>query len=185
MFMNNLIKKSREIKKDADKILSDAKLIKILANYGEVEITGSYATDLMMTGDIDIHLFGQFDRKKAKLILNNLIEKTKFTGYMFFDWVTYRNPAFPVGYYIGLKQKVKGYEHQWKIDIWLVEKDRAESVKYMQKLRKVTDPEKLAILSLKKWRDEKCPDLSSAKIYDAVIDMGVRTIQEFKKELKC
>ena len=182
--MNNLLKKSREVKKDADKILYDSKLIKILEKFGEVEITGSYAADLMMTGDIDIHLFGKFDIVKAKEILNSIIDQTTFTGYMFFDWVTYRNLDFPVGYYIGLKQKIKGYEHQWKIDIWLVEKDRDESIKYMQKLRNVTDQEKLAILSLKKWRDEKRLDLSSTKIYDAVIDKGTRTIQEFKKELR-
>lgn len=182
--MNNLLDKSRQIKKDADKFLSDSKLIEILKKFGKVEITGSYVADLMMNGDIDIHLFSFFDKNKAQKILSYLIDNTKFTGYMLFDWVTYRNPALPVGYYIGLKQKVKGYEHQWKVDIWLIEKSREKCGDYMKKIKNVSAEEKLAILALKEWRDAKRPDLSSTKIYDAVIDRDVRTIQELKRELK-
>jgi len=176
-----IIENSKRVKRDAHKLLVDSGLIEILGRFGKVELTGSYALDLMLTGDIDIHLFGDFERDRAILILNELIKNTKFTGYMFFDWVSFRNPNFPTGYYLGLKQKVDGYEKQWKIDIWLIKKARKESIKYMELVKNCTEEQKEAILVLKEWRDKNDPGLSSTKIYDAVLREGIRTVSGFLK----
>lgn len=176
-----ILARSKQVKKDADKLLSDSKLLELLGRFGKVEITGSHALDLMLTGDIDIHLFGQFDRKKAQEVLDALIVETKMTGYMFFDWVTYQNPAFPNGYYLGIKQKMDGYNKQWKIDIWLISEARPENINYMELLKNCSEEEKIAILTLKEWRDESDPGLSSTEIYDAVMKKGIKTVEEFKR----
>lgn len=178
-----ILDKSKAVKKNADKLLKDSKLLDILSNFGKVEVTGSYALDLMLTGDIDIHVFGKFDRKKALEALNYLVEKTNFTGYMFFDWVSFHNPNFPTGYYLGLKQKVEGYEKQWKIDIWLIEKARKESIDCMELAQNCTPEERITILILKEWRDANDPSLSSTVIYDAVLNKGIKTKEDFKKLL--
>lgn len=174
-----MLEKSKQVKKDADKLLADSKLLDILGRFGVVEMTGSYALDLMFTGDIDIHLFGKFDRKKALEVLNTIMAETKLTGYMFFDWVTYQNPAFPNGYYLGIKQKMEGYASQWKIDIWLIPEARPENIGYMNLLKDCTEEQKVAILTLKEWRDENNPGLSSTEIYDAVMKNNIKSIEEF------
>lgn len=177
-----ILEKSKQVKKDADKLLAESKLVEILGRFGVVEITGSYALDLMFSPDIDIHLFGQFDRKKALDVLNTIMNETKLTGYMFFDWVTYKNPAFPNGYYLGIKQKMEGYDKQWKVDIWLIPEARPENISYMELLKNCNEEEKITILMLKEWRDENNPGLSSTEIYDAVMKNNIKSIEEFIKK---
>lgn len=62
-----ILKLSQQVKKDADSLILKSKLIEILKKHGKVEFTGSYAADLMIEGDIDIHIFVDKLDKKNKL----------------------------------------------------------------------------------------------------------------------
>lgn len=162
-------------------MLENSRLIEVLSRHGKAEFTGSYAHDLMMSGDIDIHLFGEFDRESAKQALDELIDKTKFTGYMFFDWVEYQNPKWPRGYYIGFKQIMPGYSYQWKIDVWLLDKETEASIKYSEMLKNASEEERQTILELKYYCKKNNPMAESTEIYDAVFKDNDRTIAEFCK----
>lgn len=175
---NELIDKSKKFKREADGLLEESKLLDILNKYGEVKLTGSYAYDLMMCGDIDIEVFGDFTRDKAQEIFNDLISNTEFTGYMFFDWVKYEQPKWPKGYYIGFKQIMPGYQNQWKIDIWFMKENRNGSDKYFDKLSNINDKTKEIILKLKEHIKNVNWQADSTQIYDAVLDHGVKTIEE-------
>ena len=181
--MDELFEKSKKIQDDATKLLNDSKLIEFLSKFGKVEMTGSYVYDLMMSGDIDIEVFGNFTRESAKKILNELISKTDFTGYMFFDWVKYNNPKWPHGYYIGIKQIIAGYSHQWKIDIWLIKKNRNKT-DLDERLQNIDQKTKKIILALKNWTKEKDCQSDSMPIYNAVINCGVKNIEDYQKYLK-
>ncbi|QQR93419.1 hypothetical protein IPJ91_03135 [bacterium] len=55
-----------QLKKLADKLLSETNLIEELKNFGEVEITVSYKYDLMTKPDIDIHIYNNAELDTAK-----------------------------------------------------------------------------------------------------------------------
>lgn len=179
-----LSEKSKKFKRDADQLLEESKLLSILNKYGEVKLTGSYAYDLMMCGDIDIEVFGDFTREKAQSILNDLISNTKFTGYMFFDWVKYEQPKWPKGYYIGFKQIMPGYKFQWKTDIWFMKENRNSAIEYHNRLSNIDDETKGIILELKEYIKTSNWQADSTQIYDAVLDHGVKTTKEFEEYLK-
>ena len=181
--MDQLIEKSRKFKTDADQLLGDSKLLDILSKYGEVKLTGSYVYDLMMSGDIDIEVYGDFSREKAQDILNDLISNTEFTGYMFFDWVKYEQPKWPKGYYIGFKQIMPGYLSQWKIDIWFMKENRNGSDKYLDKLNNIDNKTKETILKLKEYIKSTNWQADSTQVYDAVLDHGVEDIEGLEKYL--
>ncbi|MCX6377719.1 MAG: hypothetical protein NTU88_17100 [Armatimonadetes bacterium] len=179
-----LLNESGRFKLDADRLLEELGLPCILSSFGQVEFTGSYALDLMMNGDIDILVHGQFERADVQRALNAIMDSTRLRGYDFQDFVTYSHPELPTGYYLGLKARVEGYPRLWKIDIWFLDRNRAEAQEYMRLLRENLTPEtKLAILKLKKYRNERLPGILSTIIYDAVLRHGIMTIKDFKAYL--
>jgi len=179
-----LLNESRRFKLDADRLLDELGLPGLLSSFGRVEFTGSYAVELMMNGDIDILVCGQFERADVQRALNAIIDSTRLRGYDFQDFVVYSHPELPTGYYLGLKARVEGYPRLWKIDIWFFERNRAEAQEYMRLLREKLTPEgKLAILKLKKYRNERLHGVESTSIYDAVLRHGIRTIKDFKAYL--
>jgi len=178
--MDQLLKKSKKFKREADGLLEESKLLDILSKYGEVKLTGSYVYNLMMSGDIDIEVYGDFTREKAQGILNDLISRTSFTGYMFFDWVKYEQPKWPKGYYIGFKQIMPGHQNQWKIDIWFMKENRNNSDKYFDKLSNIDDETKEIILKLKEHIKSTNWQADSMQIYDAVLDHDIKSVEEFE-----
>ena len=179
--MNQVLQQSKKIKADADELLKETDLINILSEFGKVEITGSYKADLMWEADIDMHVFGKFTRKDILKIMEKLMQETKMTGYMFFDWVTYSNPNWPKGYYLGIKQLFKNYKKQWKIDIWFIGKEREESAKNMNLVSNLSDEEKIKILECKKYKIDNKYSFPSTEIYKAILKDGITSVEEFKK----
>lgn len=175
-----ILELSNKFKADADKLLDETNLLNLLSNHGEVNVTGSYDYDLMMSGDIDIEVFGDFDRDKALETFNDLVNSTSFTGYMFFDWVTYKSDKWPLGYYIGFKQIMPGYEHQWKIDVWLIKDNSPRARNFQKSLKQITDMQKMLILKLKHWAKSQEDEIQSVDIYDAVLknDMDLDEYRE-------
>lgn len=185
----DIINKSKEYKKDADKILASTNLVDLLATFGEVTFEGSYAYDLMLCADIDLHvLIDNLDREMAKTIFQELVDQNKFSMYQFTNFKDEKmyNKAhkeysgFPDGYYVGL-----GYwlgSEKWKIDIWLTDSEN-ENNKYYTKLieEKCDDRKKLTILEIKKYRQDNKLKIGGAKIYDAVLVNNINSVNEFLK----
>lgn len=182
--MNDLLKKSSNWKKEADKILSGSELENILKKFGKVEFSGAYAADLMMSGDIDIYVINKsFTKKKVLEIFNQIVNFCLFQGYLFYDWKSHKHPDFPSAYYIGLKTRVKNTK--WKIDIWFLTREDLQKIKYHDLENvKLNREQKLTILKFKQFRNKHLSKLSSFSIYEAVLKHNVKTLFNFKRHIK-
>ncbi len=180
---NNLVEISKTVKKEADLLLEKSALLDFLANYGEVFIRGSYELDLMIDGDIDIYVVNnKLDKNLAIKVLNKLIMKNFFRGYLFYDFVEWRKKGFPNGYYLGAKTKFEN--KKWNMDIWFMREMDKESDEFMNFVKKnINDQNKEIILKIKKECKNKQLNIPSYLIYLAVIKENVKTYKEFTKSL--
>lgn len=185
--MTKLLQRSKKLEKSADKLLTSSKLPKILREYGEVNLVGSYAAHLMAHGDIDIHITRPkpFSKNEVLGIFNEVVKKTKFNSYYIGDWNSGNlHPEFPDGYYLGFKTRFAG--ERWKIDVWLISK--AEQEKFDRRdldISKITisPSQRETILQLKDYRNKNGIKISGQKIYEMVLNEGVKSIRDFKKLL--
>ena len=166
----DLIKLSNSLHVDADALLKKTDLIKKLSKYGDVYISGSYDLGLMIDGDIDLFIINKnIDKKKSVGVLNDLISKDDFNGYLYFDWIKRKHVGFPKGYYIGLKTNFR--DRKWKIDIWLVNEIYRPTEKLMSFIKlNLNEKNKKTILSLKYKAKTKKLDLRSTDIYKRVLN---------------
>lgn len=185
--MSSLTEQSETLKKLADELLSSSNLLKILGKYGQVTFVGSYSAGLMMHGDIDIHILREKDFTKEETLdmFNEIVLATKFNSYYIGDWNdSNAHPEFPYGYYVGLK---KGYaDVNWKIDMWFVstsEQELFDQKNFDVTKISLTDEERTAILTFKKYRQENGIKISGQKIYEMVINKGMRDLENFKKQI--
>lgn len=181
--MSPLVEQSEKYREAADELLASSKLPEILSKYGRVTFVGSYAADLMMHGDIDIHVLRDqpFDKGEILKIFNDLVASTKFNSYYIGDWNgSNLHPEFPYGYYIGLKIALNG--DNWKIDMWFVDEEeqrRFNEANFDVTKVTLTPEQREAILTLKKYRNDNKVKMSGQNIYEAVVKDGVRTVEEF------
>lgn len=77
----------------------------------------------------------------------------------------------------------------WKIDLWVVDKERAEGSEIYSNniLKKLTDKKRILILEIKKeyLTDKEYGKLFSSKeVYDAVLNKNVKSVKEFKNYIE-
>jgi hypothetical protein len=177
MLDQELLKLSKKYKRQADNLLQKTQLLKFLQKYGQIQIIGSYAYDLMLSGDIDIHIVNpKFTKKKVIKILNELLNQKQFYAQLFYDFIRRRRPGFPRGYYIGLKTLFGG--NKWKIDLWFINKP---SKKAFIPSAKQINQHRLTILKLKQQALNNNLKIHSTAIYKAVIQQGIKDIKYFQK----
>jgi len=180
----SLLQYERSIRKQADSILFNRGLYKILEQFGQVELTGSYSLKLMYKKDLDISLVS------PNLTINNFYKMGGEISELIKPYsVYYRNTKV---------KQVKGRPRNalyfgfvfddWKIDLWVVDRERAEgSIIYSNDiLNKLTDEKRLLILEIKKEYFNnndygKC--FSSREVYSAVINKNIKSVNEFKEYL--
>lgn len=181
---NQLLRESRKIKREADRLLEQSNLPQSLTSYGRVKITGNYKLNLMLNGDIDINIVNpKFTKTRVLQVFNQLVRQSFFKSYHFYDFIKFKQPPFPAGYYIFLRKNIKG--QKWKIDLWFLTKDDPNEVKTMKLVeQKLTPKTKLIILKLKNYRDRKNLDLPSATIYRLVFQYNITMLKQFKDLVK-
>lgn len=182
--LDNLEKKSKIIKKQADQLLKKNGLTIFLKKYGKVFIRGSYELDLMIDGDIDIYVINKkMSKKIAVKALNELIEKNDFRGYLFYDFVARRKKGFPQGYYLGAKTRFRN--QKWKIDIWFIKEMDKKSDKLLEFVKNKADKnDRKNILKIKKAYKDNNLNISSHLVYLMVINEGVKSFSDFKEKIK-
>lgn len=179
--MNEENERYQKIAKD---FLENSPLISVLEKYGEVIVAGSYKANLMMCGDIDIYVIREATYEKSDVldIFSNLYKSTNFRSYFIHgDWNDVRKGnEFPDGHYIGAKFDKEG--EKWEIDIWFISKNeylkRQQGFLDVAKLS-ITDEQRTTILDIKKYRKENKLEISSQKIYEAVINQNIKTLDEY------
>jgi hypothetical protein len=181
--MTTLVSHSEELRDEADRLLNGG-LVDILARYGDVHVIGSYALGLMVWRDLDIHIVtGQFD---VSAFFRMGADITTLLGphrMHFRDERAVGTPGLPRGLYWGVHL---GDERAgaWKIDIWETDRDDFERVARFggDIARRLDEETREAILEIKHacWTH---PDyrrrFTSADIYSAVLDRGVRDVAAF------
>lgn len=176
---------SAQYKNQADEILEETGLAQSLEKYGQVLFTGSYAGDVMMSGDIDAEVVRDeaFSDKETLEVFEDLYFQNTFRSYFLKgNWDDPRlGNEFPDGRYIGLRYKLG--DEKWKIDIWLVSVEESKKRDANINISKVdlTPEQKKAILEIKKYREDNNLPISGQEIYNAVLNEGVMNVEEFKK----
>lgn len=179
---------SKEIRSEADGILRSG-LQTILGRHGEVHIVGSYALGLMTWRDLDIHVVRQDLDVTAFFDLGREIACFLKPHRMHFrDESTVATPGLPRGFYWGI---YLGDERSgaWKIDIWQTNRQAFDLVRRFGEdlSARLNDANRAVILEIKAacWQHPQYRrGFTSADVYTAVLDRGVRDVPGFWADLR-
>lgn len=184
MRISDLTNQSQQFKKDADRLLKKSGIVSILEPYGQVQFTGSYEHNLMLSGDIDVYVVNvKITKKLAVQALNQLIDQGFFRGYLFYDFEKFDLDDSRIkGYYVGLK--IPWQDKKWKIDVWFIKQELEHDRQLRKKMRSLSAKQRLQILQLKHVRSEQSLDVDGYTIYQAVLGHNIKNISEFLKFIK-
>jgi hypothetical protein len=181
-----LYSRQDELQREADEVLIDLDLISLLSAVGEPVRVGSSAMGLMVRRDIDITVIC------TRLELNAVIEAGfSLANHPKVREIVFRNdtghwntdPNYPDGLYLGIRYRSAAGD-TWNTDIWFVDQpERQPDLAHLRTIPpRLDDQTRTAILALKAaWvgRPEYGSGVSSADVYSAVLDGGVRTLEQF------
>lgn len=175
----------RQWKLAANHLIQDSGLINTLKQHGEVQFTGSYHYNLMLSPDIDIYLVrSRPNISFVKTLLSEFINQGWWQSYElgnFFD-DKFRIPNWqwlPKGFYIQLKNDYE--DRRWKVDIWVLSKSEMNKRSWNTRLTNLSVDQRRAVLELKKARLDGVIDNTVHHIYEAVLYKGVTNIKQFKE----
>lgn len=179
---------SEQIRNEADHLLGSG-LQALLAKYGEVHLVGSYALRLMTWRDLDIHLVQERPDVKTFFDLGHEIAALLRPHRMHFrDESLVRTPGLPKGLYWGI---YLGDERagSWKIDVWSTDREEFDVVRRFsdQLSSRLDDESRNVILAIKAacWHHPQYRRrFTSADVYSAVLDRGVRDVDGFWVDLR-
>jgi hypothetical protein len=161
----------------------------VLARHGEPHVIGSYSLRLMTWRDLDIHLVrDELDVQAFFALGGELATLLKPHRMHFRDETLVRTSGLPKGLYWGvyLGDEKAG---AWKIDVWATGREDFESVRRFNDgiAARLTDDTRAAILAVKAacWRHPQYRrGFTSADVYAAVLDRGVRDVDAFWADLR-
>jgi len=187
-----MLENSKKLKVEADKLLSEWKLLDFLSKYGETYIVGSVVLDLMVWRDIDIEVIAENTPIKGEALE---IAKYLFSinGVRKVSPIDYRSrninysdtvkPNKPNGLYVGAEYIDEG-GNSWKIDVWYLTKNSANSkTKTDEILSKLDDANRKIIIDIKSQiydNPNYRKNVTSVDVYEAVLDKNVTNFPEFK-----
>ncbi len=181
---NDVLAVDETLRAEADVLLYERGLRKLLEEYAPIQITGSYTLRLMVWRDLDILMDAPaitipefFDLgKRISLLLSPW--KMFFTNNRDND-----GGRYPRGLYWGIRlgDVRRG---AWKIDLWAFDSnDSRDKVRECEALsNRLNDENRLIILKLKSqlWDKPQYRDtITSQDIYEAALDHGVHTLDSF------
>ena len=174
---------------EAAAVLADLDVMALLGQVGRPVQVGSSALGLMVARDIDVttlcpslDVAPVFDLGRA-LATHPRVRRVTFrndTG----AWNT--SPDYPDGLY-WMVECLSEAGNAWKLDLWLIREGTTQfDLEHLRTLPARLDPERrAAILRIKEAiRDDPGhPPGPSYRVYEAVLDHGVRTPAEFEAYL--
>lgn len=176
MDVNSLDRANRK-KVRALKILDELQLMQRWRTIGNCFVVGATAYDLIVSPDIDMETFSdELNPEKvmmalAPLVDNQNVVELKYKNYMDSD---YQGHYFKIIYLAN--------QEEWNIDMWLFSNGcqgalSKDLVPFMKKA--LTATSRKAILDIKEALLETNLSYSSIFIYQAVIECGIRHVNEF------
>ncbi|MEO8229733.1 MAG: hypothetical protein ABI628_08220 [Chloroflexota bacterium] len=179
----------------AAEILADLELFRVLETVGRPIQTGSSVLGLMVARDIDVTTLcpdlesvAIFDAMRP-LVAHPRVHRLSFrndTG----RWNT--DPAYPDGLYWSVSYRTEtevDVNLDWNLDLWFLREGTTQfDLQHLETLPPRLSPvARLAILRIKEARHERPGEgapVRSYEIYEAVLDHGVRTPEEFSSYLR-
>lgn len=186
-----LIAQQDALQAEAVAVLADLDLFRLLGNVGRPVQTGSSVLGLMVARDIDVTTLcpvleplAVFDFARS-LVGHSRLSRLSFrndTG----RWNT--DPAYPDGLYWMLRYR-SGSGDDWNLDLWfLLEGTTQFDLQHIESLPpRLTRAARLAILRIKSaWHGLPAygTQVRSYDVYEAVLDHGVTTPEEFSAYLR-
>jgi len=179
-----------KLHEEAEQILYERGLDKILSSYGRAWYTGSYALDTMAWPDIDMIMKDNPESLEEFFELGR--EVAQMEGmYELKLWNTLMQPMpnLPRGLYWGGRLVTGTWKTPWKIDIWVTDEDvLKDSQAYMDHIRgAMTDEGRDVIVKIKHallLPEGRTPVGSGYHIYQAVLFEGMRTLKEIRPYLR-
>jgi hypothetical protein len=172
----------------ADKMLAGTKIMGLLARHGQLSpIEGSYQYGLMMYPDLDVGLLADTVTKQdfADLI-SDLAKDPAVRGISTADTINFNlsKRPMPRGYWIGID--IPFENDRWGIDCWLQQPDWGSDQvgDYAERLVQLDQAGKDAVLAIKYElirNGTYGKRHQSGHVYDAVLDHGVRTVEDFNR----
>ncbi|MEZ4657397.1 MAG: hypothetical protein R2911_07480 [Caldilineaceae bacterium] len=181
-----LWERQRQLQLEAAAVLQDLEIVELLTTVGTVVQVGSVALELMVWREIDFTILcPQLDLAQIFALGARLVAHSRVRGLHFRndtgDWN--QDPRYPDGLFWEVDY-VSAAKSAWEMDIWFIhESTRQPDMRHLEEfLPRLTDETRLAILTMKDvWR--RTPlygnGVSGYDCYTAVLDHGVRTIDEF------
>ncbi|MFD1151855.1 hypothetical protein [Saccharothrix hoggarensis] len=182
--IDELLRRQADLQAQADGVVADLGLDRLLAELGEPVRTGSSALGLMVVPDIDITVacpaldIPAVVGVGAQLALHGRVRVVQFRKDDR-DWNAEPH-IYPDGLYLGVKYRDETGP-EWNLDLWFVdEPDRQPDLGHVRELSgRITEETRSAILLIKHAR----PDYRSYDVYRAVLDDGVRTPEDYDEWL--
>jgi hypothetical protein len=187
---DELLARQDALQDEAAAVLDDLDLIARISRVGRPIRTGSAALGLMVARDIDVTSLcpnlavALIWEAVAPLALNPHISRLAFrndTG----RWNT--DPRYPDGLYWMIEYVSDGGE-KWNLDLWfLLDGTTQFDLVHMETLpRRLDRDARVAILRIKTDLHERPPSgrIPSYRVYEAVLDRGIRTQQEFRRDIE-
>lgn len=179
-----LEQQNASLRREADLILYRQGLASMTQRVGEIFVGGSYFFDLMVWRDLDIYI------RAPEVTLDDFFDLGARITKHFDAWkafFTNNRDADSPGLYWGIRLG----DHRkaaWKLDIWAID-DAAfdQRIQHAQAfVDRLTPKTRAAILEIKQHycNDPRYRDtITSASIYQAVLDHGVTTPAQFQAHL--
>jgi hypothetical protein len=182
-----LHKEQARLHTQADKMMATTRIMEVFGKHGELSsVGGSYKYGLMVYPDLDIELTADLiTRKDFAMLVADLASHPNVRSVATADTVNFNLSKYrrPKGYWIGIDVPFEG--DRWGIDCWFQQPGWVENQEdtYAEKLSAIDQPARDAILAIKYtliFRGEYGKKYLSGDIYDAVLDRGVLSVQDFE-----
>ena len=169
------------LKREAETILKDLDLLKLLCTYGTPRVVGSVALDLMVRSDIDVHVVTDCPDllRVAVDICHVLLKKKDVSVVRISDFQLEEGIAVAIEHY----PRTSG---TWSIDIWITNNPETTGFNLVDTLEKtITSEQRDSILRIKEYyfRQGLLRNGLSRLIYEAVCEKGVKSIAQFEEFL--
>ncbi len=188
--VDQLLQRQDMLQKEAQAVVEELNIVAMLSNIGTVRVLGSSVLGLMTWRDIDIAVSspGLTSEQVYEAVQPLLTHPRVKQGRYLNESGLYNPTGLPHDErYFFMVYYDRQTESDWKIDIsfWLADGTHPEPIFEAVK-QQLTPETRLAILRIKDvWC--KLPfyrqEVSSVDIYDAVLQNGVRTLDEFDQYL--
>lgn len=170
----DLIKRADELKEEADNIIGETEIVKVLSKLGKVDFVGSYALNLLYRMDIDVFVTSDNCSKSLAITTTKeLLDRDLFQTVGLANCTDYEAPNGLPGFYWELIF-IRG-DRKWKFDIWYTAEKEIRTIENTKKILVKLESNKEArekILKLKEelfYGEKYKNDMNGFKIYEQVL----------------